>query len=255
MRRETDTITNLACMVAVDFVYIPLVGISWGDALDVGWQLGGNLANDTEIDPTIFALAMAGIVIDLAFDDNHDIQKFQPALSAVKAGFRAAKNVKMAPKVEKKLRRLSAGLIDTNGIDKFSLMSPKQTAKHLFRPEGFKAFKPMLDDLFSMYRHSGHATTPILALKYADDVSDFRLFSRMSQRFGKNTDGVIEALGKGFKRAFWRAGKVGTKATVQLAAWYSTLAASIVAFCIALSSSATGWLFKRLTLRWAKHRS
>lgn len=231
---------------------MPWLGISAGDVLDLGFQVGNSQLYNEAVDPTIVGLAVAGIAVDLLFSGNDDIQHLQPAMSAVKAGIRASKHMKMAPRVETGLRRLAANVIDADSIRHISVFNFKNTAKHAFHPEGFTAFRPVLDDLYSMYRHTGYAATPVLALKHADDLSELAHFRRMSRVFGKNTDGVIELLGKAWKRAFWKAGKAGAKATAELAVWYSGLAASVTAFLIALSTSASAWLIKRLVLLWAR---
>lgn len=253
--RESETITHIACMVAVDFMRVPLLDISMGDTLDLGFQLFNNQFNHEPIDPTIAGLAAAGIAIDLLFPSNDEVHELEPAMSAVKAGIRASKRLKMAPRMEKSLRRMVSDTVDPDAIRNISPWNFKATAKQAFRPEGFAAFRPVLDDLYAMYRDTGYLTTPILALKHADEVSELRHFRRMSRLFGKNADGVIELIGKTWKRAFWKAGKAGAKATVKLAVWYSGLAASLTAFLIALSTHASAGLMRRLILIWARRKA
>lgn len=255
IRREAETITHIACMIAVDFVPVPVFGVSLGDSLDLGFQLGNKVFYDEPIDPTVAGLAAVGMAIDLLFSEDDDIQRLQPAVSVVKAGIRASKRLKMAPRVETGLRRLAGNMFDAEGVKRISLFDLSASARKAFRSEGFAAFRPVLDDLHAMYRHTDHATTPILALKHADDLSELPHYRRMSRVFGANADGVIDLIGKHWKQAFWKAGKAGAKATAELAVWYAGLAASLSAFAVALSTNASAWLVKRVTLRRARRKT
>lgn len=255
IRREAETITHIACMVAVDFLPVPWVGISTGDALDLGFQFGNKIFYDEPIDPTIAGLAAVGMTIDLLFSDDDDIQRLQPAVSVVKAGIRTSKRLKMAPRMETGLRQLAGNMFDAESVKHISPLDLRRTLGNAFRKDGFIAARPVLDDLYGMYRHTGYAATPLLALKHADDFAELPHYRRMARVFGEKTDGVLELIGKTWKRAFWKAGKAGAKATAELAVWYAGLAASLTVFLIALSTSASAWLVKRLTLRWARRKT
>lgn len=255
IRREAETITHIACMIAVDFIPVPGVGISTGDALDVGFQFGNKLFYDEPIDPTIAGLAAVGMAIDLLFSGDDDIQRLQPALSVVKAGIRTSKRLKMAPRMETGLRRLAGNMFDAESVKHISPFDLRTTLGKAFRKDGLTAARPVLDDLYGMYRHTGYAATPLLALKHGDDLAELPHYRRMARLFGEKTDGVIGLIGKTWKRAFWKAGKAGAKATAELAVWYAGLAASLTAFLIALSTSASAWLVKRLTLCWARRNA
>lgn len=250
--RRPETITHLACMVIVDFVPVPYFGVSSGDALDLGFQIGGNLLYDTPYDPTITSLAAIGITIDLLFADDDEMQQLQPGLSAIKASIRSARHMAMAPGVERGLRRLAANVVDPAEVSKVTVFNATATMRKAFHADGFAAFRPVLSDLHQMYRQTGNITTPLLAMRHADDLAELSHFRRTASIFGKQADGVIDFLGKNWKRAFWKAGKAGAKATAELAAWYAALAASVTTFLIALSTGATSWLLKRLTFRWAR---
>lgn len=255
IRREAETITHIACMIAVDFVPVPVLGISFGNSLDLGSQLGNHFWNDEPIDPTIAGLAAVGMAIDLLFSKDDDIQRLQPAVSVVKAGIRTSKRLKMAPRMETGLRRLAGNMFNAESVKHISPFDMRGTLARAFRKDGLTAARPVLDDLYGMYRHTGYTATPLLALKHADDLAELPHYRRMARVFGANADGVIDLIGKHWKQAFWKAGKAGARATAELAVWYASLAASLTAFLIALSTTASAWLVKRLTLRWARRKT
>lgn len=255
IRREAETITHIACMIAVDFVPVPVFGVSFGDALDLGFQFGNKILYDEPIDPTVAGLAAVGMAIDLLFSGDDDIQRLQPAVSVVKAGIRTSKRLKMAPRMETGLRHLAGNMFDPDGVKRISPFDMRGTLAKAFRKDGLIAARPVLDDLYGMYRHTGYTATPLLALRHADDLAELPHYRRMARLFGDKTDGVIELIGKTWKQAFWKAGKAGAKATTELAVWYAGLAASLTAFAVSLSTTASAWYIKRVMLRRARRKT
>lgn len=249
--RNAQSITQLVCIVGFDLT----TGL--GDELDILRQ-GYNYVTGDEIDQLILALAGLGIAIEwMAGGNDSSLKDTLPGITLLKTALRTTKHMdslKASPRLTQQLRVAAASAIDVDALARQGRYGA-QAAAHAVRPEGLRQVRYIFDDLNGMRRASGSTTTPLLALKYADDLSDLGYFQRVARVFGTRADAVIEVVKGGWKRAFWKAGKAGAKTTAHLTLWYSALVASIVAFLLALSASATGWLVKGITMRWARRAS
>lgn len=245
--RNAETLTQLVCILGFDLT----TGV--GDELDILRQ-GYNYAVGDDVDQVILALAGIGVAINLFSGSDADLKEAEPGIVIAKDVMRATRNLKelkASERIDTELRQLAGQAIDIGMLGRRGLAGAKQA----FKPEGMRQIRYVFDNLNDMRKASGSMATPFLALKYSDRLTELDYFGRVAKVFGKNADSVIDVVKRGWKRAFWRAGKAVAKDTVKLTAWYTGLAAAVTAFLIAISTSASTWLMKRIILFWARRKA
>ncbi len=92
---------------------------------------------------------------------------------------RVSKGFKFNKKIEKQIRTLVSNSININ--------TKKITVK------GQKEFTKIFNHSKEMVRH-GRNSTPVIVLKYADDLSELPFYARASKIFGKQIDGLLTAI-------------------------------------------------------------
>jgi hypothetical protein len=235
-----NSITEVGCMAATDFINTPAL-ITVGDARDITkW-----LVTD-DADPVITTLAVVGAALSV-----------WPVLHtgsvAAKNALKASTPLKLSPRLTRIIRNSVTASYDVTELKKLGKSSGnvvERLTQYASRPAAQQA-KNVFGHTGDMYLTTRRFTTPIYAMKYADDVTELAFSARIARLFGKHTDGVFELLGKRLHQIF-KVARLSTKIIVKLTGWMTALIGAMAGLVVSMSETATRWIGRRLLFRWLR---
>ena len=239
--RTSGSGTEIACGVALDFTLD-------GDVADLTVQ-AWNYYTGKETDPIIATLAGIGLALSaLPLVDWIDPTTTRYGALAAKHTLKAAKHARVSGKLNRALRRSIGKTFDPSALKKAAVEGPAALSKY-FRRASTKKTREVLGDLGSMAT-TGSMSTPITAMKYADDLHQLSASARITRAFGKQSDAVMNLLRHRLHRLFFKIPKITYKVRRTLTGYSAMLLAAALGLVTSLSDAISRRAFKFAVLRF-----
>jgi hypothetical protein len=221
--RTSSTLTEIVCGFALDLTPA-------GDPLDLVKQTWNWAAGD-EVDTVIVTLSTLGMV--LYWWPEPTGQSLRYGAIAGKHTLKAAKSTKASSRLYRTLQRTASDAFNPSELAAAVWKGPQAFQAYVKRPAARQA-RAIFSDIGDMAHH-GSYSTPLLALKYADDVQHLTISKRVAQVFGRHADGMMILLKSRLYKLF-RYYPLARAIKLALGGWSTLLAASWAALLGSLFS-------------------